>query len=483
MIKLRKLLKDINVEVVKGSRDIEITGICSHSKFVAPGNIFVARQGSCHDGHQYVSEALTGGAIAILSDFYDPFLPSNITQIVHPEVRIIEGLLANRYYGSPSKELFVVGITGTNGKTTCTYMVKHIFDGLKRRCGLIGTIEYIIGNNRYPSSRTTPDVITNQKMLREMLSQGCEAAVMEVSSHGLKQRRVQEIEFNVAVLTNLSQDHLDYHDTMENYCEAKARLFESCSKAAIINVDDPWHKKILGNSKHEQLISYGINQKADLKAKNISLNSEGTSFTICYKGKEIPVSWKLIGRFNIYNFLATAAVGLTLDIDLKKICSLLSSFKGVPGRLESIPNNRGLNIYVDYAHTDDAIKNALECLQELKKKKIIIVFGCGGNRDQLKRPKMAEVAEKLSDFAIVTSDNPRNENISDICHDIVKGFTDPNKYFVETDRKKAIEKAIHQAEPDDIVLIAGKGHEPYQIFAHQTIEFDDRIVAATLCES
>jgi UDP-N-acetylmuramoyl-L-alanyl-D-glutamate--2,6-diaminopimelate ligase len=248
MTKLRKLLKDIDIELIKGPKDIEITGICSHSKFVAPGNIFVARQGSQHDGHKYIAEALDGGAIAILSDFYDPFLPSNITQVVHLKVRTIEGILAARYYNFPSKELFVIGVTGTNGKTTCTYLIKHIFDTLNTPCGLIGTIEYIIGDHNHPSTRTTPDVLSNHKMLSEILSQQCQAVAIEVSSHGLKQQRVQEIEFDVAMLTNLSQDHLDYHNTMEEYCEAKAQLFASCSKAAIINIDDPWHKKIIGKN-------------------------------------------------------------------------------------------------------------------------------------------------------------------------------------------------------------------------------------------
>jgi UDP-N-acetylmuramoyl-L-alanyl-D-glutamate--2,6-diaminopimelate ligase len=239
--------------------------------------------------------------------------------------------------------------------------------------------------------------------------------------------------------------------------------------------------KIIGNSHHERVITYGIDNKADVHAKNIELTAENTKFVVCYQNEEVAVSWNIIGRFNIYNFLGAVAAGITKGFDFKQICDTLSTFKGIPGRLEAIHNNKGINIYVDYAHTDDAIKNALECLQEIKKKKIIIVFGCGGNRDQSKRPKMAQVAERLSDLAIVTSDNPRNENISDICHDIVQGFTDPGKYFVETDRKKAIGMAIKQAEPGDIVLIAGKGHETYQTFAHQTIEFDDRIVATTLC--
>ncbi len=488
-MKIKKLFKEIPNIQIKGSKDIEINGICSNSKLVAPGNLFIARKGLNDDGSRYIPEALSGGAVAVLSDIYDPSL-KEVTQVIHPNVAVVEGLLASYYYQFPSEELFMVGITGTNGKTTTSFIVRHLLNELDAITGLIGTIEYIIGKQRYQATRTTPDVLSNHKMLREMVLHGCHSAVMEVTSHALEQGRVDNIDFDVAIFSNLTLDHLDYHGTMEQYCKAKNKLFKSLQnvptkkvtwkKTAVINVDSPWHSKI-SEGCTAQILTYGIEHSADIRAIDIELSSLGTNFKLQYQDKTYPCQIPLVGRFNVYNTLAALAAVLCKGIPLEKALAKLKTIPPVNGRLQPVANPLNLKIYVDFAHSDDALANVLQCLNELKKGRIITVFGCGGNRDHGKRPKMAQVSESLSDISIVTSDNPRTEVPEKIIEDIVKGF-EGKKYFVEVDRKVAIEKAVALATPDDIVLIAGKGHETYQIFAHKTVEFDDAKVALQVCE-
>lgn len=490
-MKLKKLLKEINVADIKGSKEIEITGVCANSKLVAPGNLFVARKGRAEDGALYIPEAVAAGASAILTDIYDPSI-KNVTQIICSNVTTAEGDFAAHYYQFPSNQLFMVGITGTNGKTTTSFLVKHLLDKLKGPCGLIGTIEYIIGQQRYQATRTTPDVTSNHKMLREMLMQNCQSSVMEVTSHALDQGRVQNIDFDVAVFTNLTLDHLDYHHTMDEYCLAKNQLFRTLNNdkskknhkfptAAVINADSPWSRKVTQGCP-SFILTYGVGAEADLRATDIELTSTGTHFKVSYRGQTVVCRSPLIGRFNVYNYLAAAAVGLVRQEPLEKICELLETFAAVPGRLEVVPNERDLKIYVDFAHSDDALMNVFDCLKEFNKGRIITVFGCGGDRDRSKRAKMAQVCEEYSDISIITSDNPRSEDPAQIARDITQGFGQQDAYLIELDRYLAIEKAIHLATPNDIVLIAGKGHETYQIFSHKTIEFDDRKVARQICE-
>ena len=487
-MKLKKLFKDLKDVQIKGAKDPELSGICSNSKLVAPGNLFIARKGLVSDGSHYIAEAVQAGASAILTDMYDPSL-KNIVQVIHSDPAKLEGLLASMYYKFPSEELFLVGITGTNGKTTTSFLVKYLLDHLEEKnlTGLIGTIEYIIGQQRYQAIRTTPDVITNQKMLREMCKQGCQSAVMEVTSHALDQGRVSQIHFDVAIFTNLTIDHLDYHGSMEEYCKAKNALFrtlgvnrsEKIAKTppcAVVNGDSPWLEKMIEGCK-TKILTYAIENTADLKASEIKLTPEGTEFMLQYQGNEYQVTIPLVGRFNVYNCLAAIGALLVHGNQIEKIIDLLSRCPSVSGRLEPVPNSDNLKIYVDFAHTSDALENVLECLNELKTGKIITVFGCGGDRDKSKRPLMAAVAENYSDICIVTSDNPRTEIPEAICKEIVSGFKTQDKHIIEIDRKKAIQKAIELASPDDIILIAGKGHETCQIFAHKTIEFNDRKVA------
>lgn len=490
-MKLKKLIKEIPNTVIKGSKELEITGICANSKLVAPGNLFIARKGRADDGMRYIPEAVAAGAAAVLTDIYDPLLSKSVTQILHPNVSSLEGLIAAHYYQFAGNEMFMVGITGTNGKTTSSFLIKHLLDHVDGPCGLIGTIEYIIGDHRYQAVRTTPDAVSTQKMLREMALQGCHSAVMEVTSHALDQHRVDCIDFDTAVFTNLTLDHLDYHQTMDNYLQAKNKLFRSLDpskrkkrnphpKMAVINADSPSHQEMIRGCRAKTL-TYGIHADADLKAERISLSPTGTSMTINYKGKKIDLSWPLVGRFNVYNCLATIGVGLSRQLPLEKIIGILEKAPFIQGRLQVIPNVLNLKIYVDFAHSDDALLNVLECLKEFKTGRIIVVFGCGGNRDANKRPKMATVSEQYADLSIVTSDNPRNEDPAEIIRQIIPGFSKKDSYMIEIDRYAAIEKAISLATTDDIILIAGKGHESHQIFAHQTIVFDDRDVAAEIC--
>ena len=475
-MKLKKLVTGLPITVYKGGLDVEITGVCAHSRWVAPGNLFIAKKGSVDDGAKYIEEALLAGAAAILTDLPNPFL-KGIVQLVHPFPERVEAALAARFYHNPSQELYVVGVTGTNGKTTTTYLVKHLLDRLGYPCGLIGTIEYLVGSYRFEADRTTPDAITNQKLHREMVKQGCKAVAMEVSSHGLAQGRCDQIDFDAAIFTNLSQDHLDYHHTMELYAQEKAKLFTSLKsdKTAIINNASSWKDEMVAQCK-AKILTYGFTPECSLYADELHLSPHKSVFTVHYQGEKVRFSWDLIGRYNILNCLAALGVCLSKKHSLAQLSAHVESFPGVRGRLEKVENRRGLNMYVDYAHTPDALEKVLNCLQELKQGRIITVFGCGGDRDKGKRPQMGKAAEKGSDFTIVTSDNPRSENPHKICEEIATGFS-TSAFTIVTDRRLAIEQAIQMATAKDLILIAGKGHETYQLFSHQTLPFDDKKIS------
>lgn len=478
-MKLRKLLQNLPVTFVSGNKDIEITGLTSHSKYVHPGTLFIAKKGHVDDGSKYIEEAISSGATAVLSDMANPFL--KVAQIVHPNPAEIEAELAATYYQNPSNELFTIAVTGTSGKTTITTILKHLLDRLQIKTGLIGSIEHIIGDiKRSAEKNTTPDVISNHKMLREMVNAGCKAAALEVTSHALVQGRVNHIDFDVAVFTNLTHDHLDYHQTMENYAKAKQMLFNNLGsdKHAVINVDSPHADMMIENCK-AQILTYGFSEKALLRCTAAKLSPDETTFEVSFKGQKAIFRWNLIGKHNISNALAVMGVLLVQGTSFSTLPELLAKAPAVSGRLERVGNSL---VFVDYAHKPDALEKVLSFLQEIKKGRLITVFGCGGDRDQKKRPVMASISEKLSDLTIITSDNPRTEDPLSIISDIVKGFSKTN-YQIEPDRKKAIEKAIKTAKKDDLILIAGKGHETYQIFSHQTIAFDDREVAQQFLEN
>lgn len=454
-MKLKTVIKGLDLPV-KGSKEVEITGLSADSRTVAPGNLFLAKKGGTYDGAQFISQALNAGAAAIATDLYDPFCP--VPQLICPSVAQIEAKLAVRYYEKPSDELFLVGVTGTKGKTTTTYLIKHLLDALHKPSGLIGTVETIIGPHRFFSQLTTHDVITNQKWLREMVSKGCKAATLEVSSHGLAQGRVDEIDFDIGLFTNLYPDHLDYHKDMADYAAVKKKLFLQ-SDTAILNADSPW------SSSMGKGYTFGIEQ-GDLRASHIHFTASGTTFTV----NGHPFRSPLIGRFNVYNVLGALAVGLQLKAPLSALSDIIAQFPGVPARLERIGN-----VFVDFAHTGEALENVLQTLREITTGRLIVVFGCGGNRDPQRRTGMGRAADRWADLSIITSDNPRQEDPAEIARQITAVFQKPP--LVELDRKKAIELALSLARPDDLILIAGKGHERVQIFAHHQIPFDDLAVA------
>lgn len=469
---MESLIKDLPVKIY--GKKVKITDLSAHSKTVSPGTLFIDKSRGAH-----IPEAIQGGAVAIATDRFYP-LYREITQIVTENILDFEREVAFRFYEKPDLELFLTAITGTNGKTTTTYLIKHLMDQKNEKCGLLGTVEWIIGDHILPSTHTTPDLITTLKLLRQMRRQKCKAGVMEVSSHALDQGRVRDIHFDAAIFTNLSQDHLDYHKTMEAYAAAKVKLFSSLAPEAyaIINIDDPWAPLMLQDCK-SHVIKYGFQENADLKASAMKLSPQGMEFLLEYQGQKVMIQSPLIGRFNAYNLMAATGVGL-IRWSLQEIAAIWPTFHSVPGRLQRVINPKNLNIFVDYAHTDDALTNVLQTLNEIKQGKIITVFGCGGNRDTAKRPKMATAAEALSDFVIVTTDNPRHEDPCDIIRHIIAGFQNKSHYMIEMDRARAIQRALQLATPDDIVLIAGKGHEKVQIFKDATLPFDDAEVVRTL---
>jgi len=470
-VKLKQLVQGIPDLKIKGSKEVEITGLTADSNTVAPGNLFVAKKGCTRDGTEFIPQAVAAGAVAILASFYDPFLKQ--TQIICEKPECWEAKLAARYYQNPSKELWIAGITGTKGKTTTSYLIRHLLDRLEKPSGLIGTVETIVGSKRFPSAYTTHDAIKNQKLLREMISAGCKGAVLEVSSHGLKQGRVEEIDFDLSLFTNLYPDHLDYHKTIEDYAAAKKQLFDK-GKGRIFNADSPWSEYMSGGAAG---MTYGVDRAADLRASDIDLGVQGTAFTVEYRGKRQRISTSLMGRFNIYNLLASLSVGLYLGADLSALASIFTSIPLIPGRLEQVENGLGFQIFIDFAHSGESLDNVLSTLREIAAKRLIVVFGCGGGRDPARRTGMAAAAEKWADLAIVTSDNPRQEDPLEICRQILSGFQKPEKAILEIERKSAIKLSVELARPGDIVLIAGKGHERTQIFGAHTIPFDDCLIA------
>lgn len=473
-MKLKTLLKKVPLEVYSGTKEIEITGLCENSKKVAPGNLFIARRADSREGAQHIQEAIQSGAVAILAESGNPFI-KGVTQLIHPHIPTLLGQLASTFY-KRAHNLFTVGVTGTNGKTTVTYLLKHLLDHFGQEAGLIGTIDYLIGKKRCSAERTTPDVISNHKMLKEMVEAGCQAALMEVSSHGLMQGRVDGIDFDVAIFTNLTQDHLDYHHTMENYAEAKKRLFTSLSNksVAVVFKDSSWHQKMVESTK-ASILTYGFSEGADLRATPLAMGVQGSTFEVHFKSESITFSWALIGKHNILNALAAMGSMIHKGFKLKDLKDPIRTFKSAPGRLERVLNAQ---VFVDYAHTPDALENVLNTLRELDRGegRIITVFGCGGDRDKGKRPLMGALVDRLSDIAIVTSDNPRTEEPLAIVQEILKGFKEKEPLVI-LDRAEAIARAIMMKKREDLILIAGKGHETYQQIKHHTLPFDDRRVA------
>ena len=485
-MQLADLIQRLRAISIDGPVDREITGLRYDSRRVGPGNLFVAVRGSCFDGHSFIEQAVDKGAVAIVGE--KPGLSKRATMIVVPNSREALARLAATYYGDPSRRLKVIGVTGTNGKSTTTFLVKHLLERANQSTGLIGTVRYEIGERVLPAQRTTPESLDLQELLSQCVEAGCRNVVLEVSSHALSQGRASEIAFDVGAFTNLTQDHLDFHHGMKDYFEAKARLFDSVrdnqkkERAAVINIDDPYGQQLVARFGRDlPMISYGMGARAQFRASNFKVEMNGTSYQLNAKEKSYLVRLPLIGRFNVYNSLAALAVAHAIGADVRTSVLALANAPQIPGRLEAIPAKRQFHVFVDYAHTDDALLNVLRTCRDLHPNRLILVFGCGGNRDRTKRVLMGAVADQYADYAILTSDNPRKEDPEAIVRDIEAGFKRKN-YEKIVDRREAISRAIALAQPKDIVLIAGKGHEKYQEFGDHTIPFDDVEVAARALE-
>ena len=474
---LKTLLTKTAVEEVIGSPDREITNLAYDSRRVTAGSLFIALKGQKLDGAQFIHQAIERGAVAIVTDI--PGSSYRVTTILVPNARKALADFSCSFYRHPASKLKLVGITGTNGKTTTAYLIKHLLETSGLRSGLLGTVRYEIGNRIIPASRTTPEALEINDLLYQTVNAGDKAAVMEVSSHALSQDRVRGLEFDAAIFTNLTQDHLDYHKTIQSYFEAKSLLFLQLAEqkrkkgTGIVNIDSTYGDQLVTRFEKElRIITYGLSVAAQFRATNIRIDANGTSYQLDAEGKSYLVRSPLIGRFNVYNSLAALAASRAIGLSLRDCVKALSNAPQVPGRLEAVPIKRQFQVYVDYAHTDDALLNVLRTLRELSPARLIIVFGCGGDRDRSKRPKMGAVASEYADYSIVTSDNPRKEDPATIVSEITKAMR-PGKFEIIVDRAEAILRAIALAQPRDIVLIAGKGHEANQEFADYIVPFSD----------
>jgi UDP-N-acetylmuramoyl-L-alanyl-D-glutamate--2,6-diaminopimelate ligase len=466
--------------------DIDVHRIQYDSRKVERGDCFVALRGAGTDGHRFVEAAIERGAKVVVLEKDDTlpdsyFMHTHVVKVVVPDSRKALAMMSANFFGHPSRELTMVGVTGTNGKTTTTHLVKSMLEAAGQRVGLIGTIEYKIGDAVIPASHTTPESLELNGMLAQMLTSGCQSVSMEVSSHALHQSRVYGIGYDVAVFTNLTQDHLDYHGTMDEYFLAKKILFDSLSddSVAVTNCDDDWGRKIVSTTKGHT-ITYGVSEKADVRATEIRLSLDGTTFKVRSGNNEYPVSSALVGRFNVYNILSAYSAGVALEFEHNTIVSGIGSVNNVRGRFERITSPKGWTAIIDYAHTPDALEKCLRTIHDVLPKenrgRIITVFGAGGDRDRTKRPLMGTIAGALSDIAIVTSDNPRTEDPQQIINEIVAGMQRGATVSQDVDRRSAIHSALSQARSGDVVLIAGKGHEDYQVIGKEKRHFSDREV-------
>jgi len=476
----------------------QVKGLAYDSRRVVPGALFVALKGQKTDGAAFAVQALSKGAVAVVAEAPRPEAVPDATWIQVRDGRHAMARMAAAFYGRPSDDLRLVGITGTNGKTTTAYLLSALFEAAGIRCGMLGTVIYRIGREERPATRTTPEAVDVQHMLREMVTAGCGACAMEVSSHALAQRRVDEMRFAAGVFTNLTRDHLDFHGDMESYFEAKRRLFEMLpgGAPAVVNLDDPRGAAIAAGAKH--IVGYAIDRPADVYPQALSPTLRGLAFDAVTPRGVLRVRSRMVGRPNVYNILAAIATSVGLDLPGAAVEQGLADLPGVPGRFEvvSAPDD-DVTVVVDYAHTDDALRNLLETARPLASRRLITVFGCGGDRDRTKRPLMGAVAARLSDLVILTSDNPRSEDPEQIIEEVKRGLVVPadrarpgdarngQKYtpprttphMTIADRRLAIERAIALAKQDDVVLVAGKGHERYQVIGDREMPFDDAAVA------
>lgn len=475
-MRLMQLTKILDINHSLKLKDFEVKGISCNSKSLKQGFIFVAIKGAKENGNKFIPEAIVRGARAVITDSY---VACSASQAKVPFIKVKDARkalarLAAEFYGNPSSKLKVVGVTGTNGKTTITYLIEALLKKAGFKPAVIGTINYRFNNKVIIPKNTTPGPIELQSLLSDMSGVYVDYAIMEVSSHALDQDRVEGIKFDSAIFTNLTQDHLDYHKTLRNYFKAKLKLFENLSPGAVavINNDDRYGRRIKDITE-AKIITYGVKNKADIMARNIKFDCHYSEFLLSSSDTSLNLKTKLIGRHNIYNILAALAWAKTEGINTDIIKSVIEQFALVPGRLERVRFKDGISVFVDYAHTQDALKNVIMSLRGISRNRIIVVFGCGGERDKKKRPKMGRVVSELSDYAVITNDNPRCEEPGEIIEDIKRGIR-KNNYCVIPQRLDAIRKSLALARQGDVVLIAGKGHENYQILKDRVVFFDDR---------
>jgi UDP-N-acetylmuramoyl-L-alanyl-D-glutamate--2,6-diaminopimelate ligase len=500
-MRFRELLEVIEPTKVCGDTGVEIRGIFYDSRRVEPGGLFFALRGMGADGHSFIEAALRRGAAAVVVED-EGVIPEGVVFAKVSDSRRAMALVSALYYGNPTDRLPLIGITGTNGKTTTSYLIEALLEAAGLPAAVLGTVGYRFRDKSFPAPHTTPESVELQKLLREMGEMGARSVVMEVSSHALEQRRVEGCRFDVGVFTNLTRDHLDYHLNMGSYLASKKRLFSELlapdgikpRRMAAVNLDDPYGAEIAASAACP-VISYGLGHDAEVTAGDLLFSMEGISGTLSTPRGEAPFRSRLSGRFNLYNILAAASAGVALDIPLSAIIKGIEGHKKVPGRLEMVENDRGVGIFVDYAHTGDALENVLKTLSELAAGRMITLFGCGGDRDRGKRPIMGETAGRYSDLSIITSDNPRTEDPFSIMGEIregimrlgireygreelAEGFAEKGYVLLES-RREAIRLAVRLAAPGDIILLAGKGHEDYQIIGSERLHFDDGEEART----
>ena len=486
-MKLNELTSVFATATILGDGEINVSGLQTDSRQVIPGDLFICLPGHTVDGHDYASEAEEKGAAALV---VNRVLDTALPQVVVKDCRLALAMLADSFYGQPSQRMTTIGVTGTNGKTTTTYLIDKIMSDFGLKTGLIGTIQMKYDGRSFPMSGTTPEALELQRSLSEMAQTGAQFCVMEVSSHALEQGRVKGTDFRTAVFTNLTQDHLDYHNSVDEYRNAKGLFFSRLGNAyakdpkqrkyAVLNADDKASVQFAKLTAAE-VITYGLHEKADIRASNIAITAKGTTFHVDTFRGSADISLKMIGKFNVYNTMAAIAAALLEEVPLQDIKRSLESVPGVEGRVEAVDAGQPYAVIVDYAHTPDGLDNVLRTVKEFAHGRILTVFGCGGDRDRTKRPIMGNIAAGLSDIVFITSDNPRTENPDHILKDIEAGLLEAGvpeeRYHLIVDRRQAIKKAIEMASPGDVVLIAGKGHETYQLIAGKVFDFDDRIVA------
>ncbi len=475
-MKLSELLKKIELTELNANPDCDISGISYDSRSTRPGDVFVAISGFQTDGYKYIASAVQNGAAAVICDRKPPV---DVPYIIVKDCRRALALASSNFYGNPAEKMQVIGITGTNGKTTTTYLLKHLLEHtLGAKVGLIGTNGNMIGDEFIHTERTTPESLELQQLFAEMYAAGCNHVVMEVSSHSLVLSRVAGIDFAVGAFTNLTQDHLDFHHTMEEYAQAKAMLFKAC-RTGCINIDDAWAETMMKNASCGLLTYSAKGGAADLTARDIELSAKGVSFTACFGEDSAPVHLAIPGEFSVYNALNTIAVGLALGISLDGCANAMTTAHGVKGRMELVPTDGDYTIVIDYAHTPDALENALRALRADHNGRLVVLFGCGGDRDRTKRPIMGAIAADNADFVIVTSDNPRTEAPQAIIDEILAGLEGKEtEHIAICDRAEAIKWAIDKHRSNDVILLAGKGHEDYQVVGREKHHMDEREIVA-----